>query len=95
MIKQPPSTGRILTMVAFALSCVGLLSARSRLGGPIAFLPMLILAWTATHLLFFGDSRFHYPIVFAFALLAARGAVALYEALRRPQPELDSGYAAA
>jgi hypothetical protein len=57
---------------------------------------MLLLAWTATHLLFFGDPRFHYPIVFACAILAARGTVAAFEALLRPLPGLRrKGYATA
>lgn len=80
---------------AIALSAIGLLAARTRLAGPIGLLPLLVLTWTVTHLLFFGDSRFHYPIVFAFALLGARGAVAMYEMLRKPQPGIDSRYAAA
>ena len=80
---------------ALALSAVGLLAARTRLAGPIGLLPLLVGVYTVTHLLFFGDSRFHYPIVFAFALLGARGAVAMFEMLRRPQPGIDSRYAAA
>ena len=51
----------------------------------LALLPLMVLTWTAFHLLFFGDSRFHYPIVFAFALLGARGFVVVFDALRRPQ----------
>jgi 4-amino-4-deoxy-L-arabinose transferase-like glycosyltransferase len=80
---------------ALILAGFGLVASRVRLNGALAVLPMLVLAWTATHLLFFGDPRFHYPITFAFALLAARGAVVLYEALRRPQPSLGGRYAEA
>jgi 4-amino-4-deoxy-L-arabinose transferase-like glycosyltransferase len=77
------------------LSVAGLIASRTRLGGPIGVLPILVLSWTAFHLLFFGDSRFHYPIVFAFALLGARGLVVIFDALRRPQPSLEKRYAAA
>ena len=80
---------------AIALSGIGLLAARARFAGPVGLLPLLVGVWTLTHLLFFGDSRFHYPIVFVFALLGARGAVAMYEVLRRPQPGIDSRYAPA
>ncbi|HEY8172161.1 MAG TPA: glycosyltransferase family 39 protein [Dehalococcoidia bacterium] len=82
---------------ALGLAGIGLLASRARLSGPIALLPMILLVWTVTHLLFFGEPRFHYPIVFIFALLGARGLVVLYEALRRPQPSLDESgrYAAA
>jgi 4-amino-4-deoxy-L-arabinose transferase-like glycosyltransferase len=34
-------------------------------------LPALVVAWTGVHVLFFGDARFHYPLAFALALLAA------------------------
>jgi 4-amino-4-deoxy-L-arabinose transferase-like glycosyltransferase len=44
-------------------------------------LPALVLAWTAVHVLFFGDSRFHYPVVFAVAIVAARGIVAVYDVI--------------
>ncbi|MDP9238738.1 MAG: glycosyltransferase family 39 protein [Chloroflexota bacterium] len=80
---------------AIALSGVGLISTRARLGGVVGLLPLLVLVWTGTHLLFFGDARFHYPIVFAIALLGARGLVVLFEALRRPEPNLRRGYATA
>lgn len=80
---------------ALGLSAVGLIASRARLTDRLALLPLLTLGWTATHLLFFGDPRFHYPIVFVFALLGARGALVLAEALRRPQPSLGGRYAAA
>lgn len=67
------------------LSVAGLIASRSRLNGPLGVLPMLVLSWTAFHLLFFGDSRFHYPIVFAFALMGSRGLVVVFDALRHPQ----------
>jgi hypothetical protein len=80
---------------ALILSGFGLLVSRGRLFRDVAALPLLVLGWTATHLLFFGDSRFHYPIVFVFALLAARALVVLFDAVRRPEPNLEKGYAAA
>jgi hypothetical protein len=80
---------------AIALAGVGLLVLRARLSGPAGILPIMVLLWTATHLAFFGDARFHYPIVFAIALLGARGLVVLVEAVRRPEPSLDGRYAAA
>jgi len=80
---------------ALALAGVGLVALRSRLSGMTGLLPLTVLAWTATHLLFFGDPRFHYPIVFAIALLGARGALVLVEALRRPERALGGRYAEA
>lgn len=80
---------------ALVLAGVGLLASRMRLNGPLAVLPLLVLVWTATHLAFFGEPRFHYPIVFAFALLSARGLVVLFDAVRRPQPVPGGRYAAA
>ncbi len=44
-------------------------------------LPAIILFWTAAHVAFFGDARFHYPVAFVFALLAAHGAVASFDAV--------------
>jgi 4-amino-4-deoxy-L-arabinose transferase-like glycosyltransferase len=64
-------------------------------GGMFWTLPALVLAWTALHLVFFGDSRFHYPIVFAVAIVAARGLVALYDAAREQAPAMMRRYAAA
>jgi hypothetical protein len=61
----------------------------------LGVLPLLILAWTAFHLLFFGDSRYHYPIVFAFALLGARGFIVVFDALRSPQAIARKRYAPA
>lgn len=77
------------------LSAAGLVASRARLNGPLGVLPIMVLTWTAFHLLFFGDSRFHYPIVFAFALLGARGLVVVFDALRRPQAILEKRYAPA
>ncbi len=73
----------------------GLVASRSQLRGTLGLLPMIVLTWTAFHLLFFGDSRFHYPIVFVFALLGARGLVVIFDALRRPQVSVDKRYATA
>lgn len=74
---------------ALALSVVGFIASRARLTGATAMLPVTALAWTATHLIFFGDSRFHYPVVFVFALLGARGAILIFEALRSPRRALN------
>lgn len=71
---------------ALSLAGVGLLATWRRYRNGALLLPLLIGTWTATHLLFFGDPRFHYPVVFVVAILAGRGAIALYEAARRPQP---------
>ncbi len=72
------------------------MTSLARLRDTFLLLPMLVLAWTVTHLLFFGDPRFHYPIVFVFAILAARGAIVATEAVRRPLPGLrKKGYATA
>jgi asparagine N-glycosylation enzyme membrane subunit Stt3 len=78
---------------ALALAGVGLLAARSRMTGTAIALPLLVVLWTAMHLLFFGDSRFHYPIVFVVAILGARGVVAILDAVRRPLAVGDRGYA--
>jgi hypothetical protein len=80
---------------ALGLAAAGLAASRSRLHDITGVLPATVLLWTATHLLFFGDARFHYPIVFAIALFAARGLVVLAEAVRRPQPSLGGRYAEA
>jgi hypothetical protein len=77
------------------LAGAGLIASRSTLAGSAGILLVIVLAWTAVHVLFFGDSRFHYPIVFVFAVLAARGLIVVFDALRRPEPALGSRYAAA
>ena len=77
------------------LSAAGLIASRSRLNGPVGVLPIMVLSWTAFHLLFFGDSRFHYPIVFAFALMGSRGLVVVFDALRHPQVIARKRYAPA
>ncbi len=74
---------------ALLVAAVGLIASRAQLSGAVGMLPLIALSWTATHLVFFGDSRFHYPVVFVFALLGARGAVVIFEALRRTRPALD------
>jgi 4-amino-4-deoxy-L-arabinose transferase-like glycosyltransferase len=98
---DPPIIGNALRTAANAywfaalgIAGIGLVASRARLREPLAVLPLIVLAWTATHIVFFGEPRFHYPIVFVFALLAARGIVVLAEALRRPQPLLRKRYAA-
>jgi 4-amino-4-deoxy-L-arabinose transferase-like glycosyltransferase len=80
---------------ALGLAGIGLFAERARLRGPIGVLPLVLLAWTALHLAFFGDPRFHYPVVFVIALLGARGLVAAYEAMPRRQLSLRRRYAAA
>lgn len=80
---------------ALSFAGIGLLASRKRLTGLAGILPVTVLLWTATHLLFFGEPRFHYPVVFAIALLAARGAVFAFEALRRPERSLPERHAAA
>ena len=73
-----------------AFATLGLISIRGRLLRDMSgILPAMILMWTAGHIVFFGDSRFHYPIAFCFALLGARGLLVLFETVRRPQPSLD------
>jgi 4-amino-4-deoxy-L-arabinose transferase-like glycosyltransferase len=78
----------VFWFAALALAALGLVVSRASIRGPAVMLPLLVVGWTLTHLLFFGDPRFHYPIAFALALLGARGLVVLGEMLRRPQPVL-------
>jgi hypothetical protein len=81
---------------ALILAGTGFIASWHRLRDGYLLLPAIVLAWTATHLLFFGDPRFHYPIVFVFAILAARGAAVALEAARRPQADApEKGYATA
>ena len=61
----------------------------------MAILPATLLLWTVVHLVFFGDPRFHYPVVFIVALLAARGLVAMRALVSRRQPSFRRGYAPA
>jgi 4-amino-4-deoxy-L-arabinose transferase-like glycosyltransferase len=77
------------------LAGVGLIASRSLLAGAAAMLPTIIVAWTLAHIIFFGDPRFHYPVVFVFAILGARGIAFIAEVVRRPRAALDSRYAAA
>jgi 4-amino-4-deoxy-L-arabinose transferase-like glycosyltransferase len=58
-------------------------------------LPAIVLFWTAAHVAFFGDPRFHYPIVFVFALMGARGAVAAFDALPARRRTVARRYAQA
>jgi 4-amino-4-deoxy-L-arabinose transferase-like glycosyltransferase len=58
-------------------------------------LPAIIVAWTAVHVVFFGDPRFHYPIVFVLALLGAHGAVSLLDIVRERRLAFTRGYAQA
>lgn len=88
-------TANVFWFAALAFAGVGIIGSRPLLRGAAAILPITVLLWTATHLLFFGDPRFHYPIVFAFALLGARGIVALVEAVRGPELKLSERLATA
>jgi 4-amino-4-deoxy-L-arabinose transferase-like glycosyltransferase len=81
---------------ALILAGTGFIASWHRLRDGYVLLPAIVLAWTATHLLFFGDPRFHYPIVFVIAILAARGAAVALEAARRPHADApEKGYATA
>jgi 4-amino-4-deoxy-L-arabinose transferase-like glycosyltransferase len=80
---------------AISFAGAGLIAERWRLRGMVALLPITLLAWTGLHLVFFGDPRFHYPVVFIVALLGARGLIAVYETVLRRQPSLRRRYAAA
>lgn len=81
-----------------ALAGAGLLTLRRRaLRSPAIALPLILLGWTATHLLFFGDPRFHYPLAFVLAILAARSLAlaAEWAAARRSTRTPVEGYAPA
>jgi 4-amino-4-deoxy-L-arabinose transferase-like glycosyltransferase len=80
---------------ALILGGVGLIGSRRELKTIVALVPLTILLWTAAHAVFIGDGRYHYPIVFAIALLSARGLVVLFEGVRRPQAILRRRYAPA
>jgi hypothetical protein len=78
------------------LASVGLLASWHRMRDSFVVLPMLLLAWSLTHLLFFGDPRFHYPMASVLAILAARAAVIAFETAIRPATVVRrKGYAAA
>jgi hypothetical protein len=78
---------------AIGLAGVGLIADRARLRGALAALPLTLLLWTGVHLIFFGDSRFHFPVTFIIALLAARGVVAVYAMIPRRLPSFGRRYA--
>lgn len=80
---------------ALGLAGAGLIVERRRLRGPLAVLPLTLLAWTAVHIVFFGDSRFHFPVVFIIALLGARGLLAVPAMVLRREPSLGRRYAPA
>ena len=80
---------------ALGVAGIGLIADRARLRGIVAILPATLLLWTVVHLVFFGDPRFHYPVVFIVALLAARGLVAMRALVSRRQPSFRRGYAPA
>jgi len=80
---------------ALAFAAIGAAASRGAARGAAGALLALALLWTATHLLFFGDARFHYPIVFVVALFATRGVAACAAVARRAQPALLRRYAAA
>jgi hypothetical protein len=89
-------TANAYWFTALILAAAGLAASLGRWRDGAILLPLLVLSWTATHLLFFGDPRFHYPIVFVFAILVARGALFAFYVVRRPLPSLrKKGYATA
>ncbi len=73
---------------ALALAGCGLLFAWRRMRGPAAILPLLVLLWTTAHVVFFGDPRFHYPIVFVFALLSAHCVVTMVDSILANLPSV-------
>lgn len=81
--------------VALGFAGIGLALLWREMRGPVAILPLTIGLWTFGHLVFFGDPRYHYPIIFVFALLGARGLVLLYEGARPRRAALRQGYAPA
>jgi 4-amino-4-deoxy-L-arabinose transferase-like glycosyltransferase len=84
-----------------ALSGAGLLAIARRDAGDAErarlrlALPAIVLGWTAVHVAFFGDPRFHYPIVFVFALVGAHGASEVFDAMRTRRWTLARRYAQA
>ena len=82
---------RPLTNVFFAtvLATAGFSLAhwlRERRGGPL--LPVLTIAvWTMGHVVFFGDPRFHFPIMPAFCLLAGWAVISTLGAIRAFAPQ--------
>jgi 4-amino-4-deoxy-L-arabinose transferase-like glycosyltransferase len=85
------ATANVFWFAMIAASGAGLLanarsSPASRAGARSSLqlaIPVLVLAWTAVHVAFFGDPRFHYPIAFMFALMGAHGAVMAFDWARR------------
>lgn len=80
---------------ALILAGAGLVASRRLLHAEAAIVPLTVGIWTIGHLAFFGDARFHYPIVFAIALLSAQGALALHAAIWRAEASPRRGYARA
>jgi 4-amino-4-deoxy-L-arabinose transferase-like glycosyltransferase len=60
---------------ALLLAGAGVWFLRHQCRSGVIALPLCVLLWTAAHMLFFAEPRFHYPVVFALALLAARAVV--------------------
>jgi len=56
------------------------------------FLGAIVLAWTAAHLVFFGEPRFHFSLSVVFAPLAALAVARAEEAMRGP-PARDAAVA--
>lgn len=71
---------------AVALSGIGLLVWLRRPRGALALPLLLIAVFTFGQLLFFTDPRFHYPMLPAFALLAAAGLTAAVDQARQRLP---------
>jgi 4-amino-4-deoxy-L-arabinose transferase-like glycosyltransferase len=77
---------------ALILAGAGLVASRRAMRSEAAVIPLIVGVWTLGHLAFFGDSRFHYPVVFAIALLSAQGALALHAAVWRAESSPRRGY---
>ncbi len=86
---------------ALLLCALALVPLRDRCRRDMSIvLPAVIVLWTLSHIVFFGEPRFHYPMVWALALLGSSGALWVYRAipwtesrveaartaLRRPEP---------
>lgn len=72
-----------------ALAGIGIAAGARRYPREIVLFVAVILSWTAGHVLFFGDPRFHYPLAVVIAPLAALGIVWMWEmaaSTRAPTP---------
>ncbi len=78
---QDLSNGYYFAVLGLGIAGISLGVARRN--GPAVLLALLVAAWTMTHVVFFADSRFHFPVVFAFAVGTGMVASAVVEILRR------------